>query len=235
MNHRLRSISAFTLLEMLLALSVLSIISVLVGTMWMQARGWSEENSSSNESMRLQRACEFMRAQWADRRSSASLDDQNRRVLATPEALTFVTATPILFTDWPMVIATYEIEREPGSPLGELARFTLRYTETPLSRLDKAPDPSSAQTRSLALLSGVHRLRWERYGTADAPAPLREQDQLRETTEPADEEGPEKPEDRVIRWRPFTRPDSRLTPAVRLLGEYHKEPLSCLFVVEALR
>lgn len=227
----------FTLLEVLLALSVLSIISVLAGAMWRQASGWSRENGAAQEAMRLQRVTELMRAQWADRRNSTALDDANRRVVATPTSLSFITATPILFPEWPMVIATYEIEREPGSPLGELATSTLRYTETPLARLDKAPDAGVAPTRSLAMLSRVRSLRWERYGTGDAAAPFREDaaspgDALEEPQEAAIAT---KPEDRVVRWRPFVRPDHRLIPAVRLLGEYKEEPLSCLFVVEASR
>lgn len=227
-----RSHPGFTLLEVLLALSVLSMISVLAGTMWLQARGWAEENTASDETMRLQRVSEMMRAQWADRRTSTVLDDQQRTMLATPESLTFVTATPILFTDWPMVTACYEIEREPGSPLGEAATFTLRYTETKLARMDKAPERENAPSRSLALLSGVRLLRWERYGMDDAvPAANRQDSEQLEEGEPE----PVKPEDRQIRWRAFVKPDKRLIPAVRLLGEYKKEPVSCLFVAEALR
>lgn len=233
---------AFTLLEVLLALSVLSMICLLVGAMWMQARGWSDQNASSHESMRLQRVCELLRSQWADRRTSASLDDDNRRVLATPESLTFITATPILYPDWPLVVSSYEIERQPGSPLGEAALYTLRYSETPLGRLDKQTQLVTPSTRTLALLSGVRVLRWERYGAADSAASLRTSksslaaaDRSHDDPDAAPAETQTKPEDRVIRWRTFTAPDNRLIPAVRLLGEYNKEPLSCVFVVEALR
>lgn len=224
---------AFTLLEMLLALSVLSVISTLVGTMWLQARGWSQEGVSTNEAMRLQRVCEFMRAQWADRRTVASLDEENRAVLATPSSLTFITATPILAPQWPMVIAEYSIEREPGSALGENETFRLIYSETPLSRLDKVSEDPEVPSRTLTLLAGVRALRLERYGTADTLPKSVTSD-----TAPQDEAAePEmlRPDDRALRWRPFTRPDPRVIPAVRLLGEYRKEPLSCMFVVEALR
>lgn len=251
----------FTLLEMLLAVTVLSTATLLIGAMWTQARSWSDDGYAAERLLRLQRASEAMRRQWNDRRTTVALNRKSGSVIAMPEELTFVTTTPLLFPDWPMVTASYRIERQPGSPLGDLARYDLVYTETKIAEVGAKPKDDDVvrvydedEQSTWTLLSGVQKLRWERFGQALPAATIgRESEvnergvkrQQRDDGRKLDENGnpieieedddKRLTDDRINRWREFDLPDTRTIHAVRLLGEIEKEPFACVFVIEALR
>lgn len=101
---------AFTLLELVLALTLLASMTVLIASMWSQARRWGDDNAGDLHAMRLPRVLALVRQQWSDRRTSAPLEASGLTVSARHDRLSFVTATPVLFPGWPLVRATYLIE-----------------------------------------------------------------------------------------------------------------------------
>ena len=227
--------AAFTLLEMILSLSVLSAVTAMVATMWTQAGAWSDQNSAHHAAMQLQRTIAFMHDQWADRRSAVDIaqddaesEDQppsrNPGVRAAPDALTFVTATSILDTAAPLVIARYEIQQSYNESLGTFTGSTLIYREQPVANLGEE-STLEENPPSHALLEDCTNLVFERFG----PPPTDEQD------EPLEQEGVARAESAPSDWRIFDEPYDKPIPAVRVTGEYKGEPFSCVFVIEALR
>ncbi len=163
-----------TLLELLLALTILASLTILVAAMWSQARRWGDDATSGHRLLRLQRLTELMRVQWSDRRTMIQLGDNAESVGIAPEQLSFVTTTAILFPDWPLVIASFRIEEDPSALSFGERRYDLVYTETRVSELENAPEPPNADStlddrvaRRRVVLKGATDLRWQRYGRAD--------------------------------------------------------------------
>lgn len=176
---------AFTLLELLLALSVLAAMSVLIATLWRQASDWASDAATFDGAMRLPRAAELARSQWAERRTSVILDEQGRSLGFTPERLSFVTALPVLFVDSPLVKVEYIIDTDPRSSSSFPLR-RLRCSETPVVDVLAAQNPSASpgpssrarplpssvqapEARVITLLEGCATLTWEWFGEAADP------------------------------------------------------------------
>lgn len=240
----------FTLLELLLAITILASISALVAALWAQTGAWAGENSLSHKTMRLPRVRELMRAQWADRRGAFQLTPSGSSVVAMPDRLSFVTATPILFPDWPLVRAEYIVERDYDTPAGAPPAWRVAYEETRLSDLGQPPqkvDDLIASGRGdeagrYILLDGLSVAAFERFGTGDRS--IQRSGSLVEPDEPSEDPKrpiapavnikPDKDEDEQ-RWRPFELEYGGLIPAVRLTGIYEEEAFSCVFVIAGSR
>ena len=255
---------AFTLLELLVAVTIIASVSTLLAALWAQTHRWAAENGSSLRTMRLPRAQEFLRAQWADRRGSFRLTDSGESVAAEPGRLSFVTASPALFPDWPVVRASIIVERDFETPAGAPPAWKLVYEETKLADLESPPKEAESLiaegggelVRRQTLLGGLARLDFERFGVGDrsrqkqgsltdesAPAPRPSAAGARGGNDEAEGEegliGPigeeERREEDTKRWRGFTQRFRGEMPAVRVVGEYEGEPFSCLFVIAGSR
>lgn len=241
----------FTILELLLALTILASVFGLVATLWSQTAAWADENTLTFRTMRMARVRDVMRAQWADRRGAFALNDNGLPVVAAPERLSFVTATPLLFPQWPLVRAEYVIERDFDVPAGQPAAWKLVYVETPLSALDEPPleveeleqSGQLEKFRRYTLLAGLPRLAFERFGVGER-SELKSGSLI--TTQRDEEDDESNPGDRtqrralaedenVERWRPFDKLFIGEIPAVRLVGEREGEEFSCLFVIAGSR
>lgn len=163
-----------TLLELLLALTIMASVMALLGALMAQAHGWTDRSVEDEALMRLQRVGEALRTQWADRRSAVNLDDNGGKVLTSSTELQFVTATGLLFPNWPLVEATYRIEPDTAHVSSGGLLWRLVYEETRISGMDAPPGEYAldAQGRSMrdsmVLLDRCTELRWDRFGQAKA-------------------------------------------------------------------
>ncbi len=250
-----------TLLEVLLAVTIIASLMGLVASLLGQARAWTDVGETDRTLMRLQRVGEALRAQWADRRSSVSLDESGSTVAMGPDELTFVTATPILFPEWPLVAVTYRVEADTGTVDRRGLNRRLVYEETRISGMQELPDRHALDAQghrlrdSMILLDACTELRWERFGRDDRAEEPTSRDDARSDpdarTEPRDPQAepgvrtgaertrdvdPEEIEERErLRWRAFEHEHQGLIPAVRLVGEHQGERFGWVFVVRALR
>lgn len=133
---------AFTLLEVLLAVTVLGLITVLIAAMNAQLRDWTESSDESGESVRIQRAVELMRDQWAARVRVAGGRGASEELMTDPSYLSFVTSRPVLDPSFPIVRATYRLV--PIDPDDESTRYDLVYEESPVGRV--GPKKEEKQT-----------------------------------------------------------------------------------------
>lgn len=238
-----------TLLEVVLAVTILAALSGLVATMWRQSERMSREALGGRRELRLARVVEMLRSQWADRRTSVRLGREGGSVLIEREALTFISATSILEPDWPLVRARFIVERDDRSP-GPLEAWRLVYEELPIANVDSVQAPADEETlassrpalgappmRRLTLLAACPELRWERFGFGDAvesePGPVE--------AEPA--VNPEEPDalarakriisadDRLPAWREITTEYRGRPWAVRLRGIVEEKEFSCVLII----
>lgn len=249
----------FTLLELLVAITIVASVSALLGALWAQTHRWASENGSSLRAMRLPRVQEFLRAQWADRRGSFKLKDSGESVAAEPGKLSFVTASPMLFPDWPVVRATCIVERDYNTPVGAPPAWRLVYEETKLANLAAPPidaekliaEGKGELVRRFVLLAGLARLEFERFGVGDRSR--QKQGSLTNESAPVDRptasdkgdphitapigtpSGDERRDEDKKKWRRFDEPFRGEMPAVRIVGEYEGEAFSCVFVIAGLR
>lgn len=238
--------TAFTLLEVLLAITILASMSVLIASMWGQSAAWGDDNTSDHERMRLQRVLALIRDQWSTRTATVAMDDFGQTVDTTHESITFTTTTPILHPDVAIVEASYRIERDLDAlGIGPLGAWKLVYRERRIADPTARPDEQDtrrATVDSIDLLSACSQLTLERFGPEtlialpgddDPEAPEAPQDK---ETDVGDEDAdtPTTPDD-DRRWRPYDKGDVGIIPAVRLVGEQEGERFSCLFIVGPLR
>ncbi len=227
---------AFTLLEVVLATAVLAAVSTLAAMMFAQARSWNDANASHLKSMRVTRVTELMTRQWADRRSAVPADGAGAKVVATPEELTFVTATPLLHHGWPLVLATYRVEPDPAH-LGGAKRWRIVYEESRISRLATTGDaketqmdnPATADEEPLStvLLPALSAVRFDRFGPRFAPEDAQ---RAMENGETIDEKRDLTPD-----WRAYDTLFKGPIPAVRISGEHDGKEFACVFVIERSR
>lgn len=244
----MKSARAMTLLEVVLAVTLLAAMSTLIAALWSQASRWTGDSAGHHRAMRLPRVVEMMRTQWADRRTSARLDGKGATVRSDALSLTFITATAILEPGWPLVRAQYLVERDIQSSRNGQPAWRLVYLEMPLVDLSNpqgtpgvrpeggdaraARSIDSPPVRRFVLLSGCSDLRWERFGRhqrleappqADQPAPRAdgtEADPPRvDTTE----------QEKAVMWREFEREYGGQLSAVRLTGVFEEQPFVCVF------
>lgn len=241
-----------TLLEVVLAVTLLAAMSGLIATLWTQATRMSDDGNGQHRAMRLARVHEMLRSQWADRRTSIKLSKGGSSVEIVPDALTFVTATSILEPGWPIVRARYLIERDDQTGVGVQSAWRLAYEELPIVDLD-APQglPESSvdsvarpihapREKRVVLLNGCQRLDWQRFGRSE---PLETEDrpsEAEDAIEPGGRSGARpasKPkiqptaEDKVPTWRELEATYRGRTPAVRLSGVFEEKEFSCVLIV----
>lgn len=250
----MRRRNGLTLLETLLAVTILASISALVATLWHQVSAWSSEAGQSGRALRLTRVLELMRSQWADRRTTVALNDGGSSVETLPELVGFVTTTPVLDPSWPVVRARYIIERdlEPGSSAG--STWSLVYEERRFQNLGSPMEsekpgstpwvssgPAELPARRMVLLRGCPALRIERFGRDERVEKLEAElrhSVLDERGEPVDPElrsrlGSVSESERKLprRWLELEKSFQGRTPAVRIVGEYEGEAFACVLVI----
>lgn len=248
-----------TLLEVVLAVTILAAMSGLIAAMWTQATRMADDGGGQYRSMRLARVLEMMRSQWADRRTSVKLGRGASSVTVEPGVLTFITATAILEPGWPIVRARYVVERDYNTGAGALAAWRLVYEELPVVDLESpleqpgAPERTlasgerraermveSPKERKLVLLAGCTELEWERFGKSDHAEAAEAERAGENAVSASDDQVPTiaprgisapTAEDKVSEWRPLGSGFSGKSPAVRLIGEFEEKEFACVFVI----
>jgi prepilin-type N-terminal cleavage/methylation domain-containing protein len=248
---------AFTLLELLLSLTVLAVMTLLIATLWRQASDWSSDAASFDGAMRLPRASELLRSQWAERRTSYSITGKGHSLGITSERLTFVTAMPLLHPASPLVKVELIIEPDPTSS-SSFPLKRLRCSETPLIDVASASQPVASDesgrtpapirpssiaapvARVITLFDGCSQLAWEWFGQAPDPA-LAATAAFTNPTEPATDTPPDPlPSSAPAppQWHPVqldAPPAPEDIRALRLVGTLGKEDVLCIFPAAASR
>lgn len=252
-----------TLLEVVLAVTILAAMSGLIAAMWTQATRMADDGGGQHRAMRLARVLEMMRSQWADRRTSVKLGRGGSSVTVERAALSFITATAILEPGWPIVRARYVVERDYETGVGALAAWRLVYEELPVVDLESPVEQAGDSGRPLAsgerraerpvespkekrliLLAGCAELEWERFGKSDraeeAEAERAAENAVSESGRPTTTTAPKRiaaptAEERTPEWRPLVGEFRGKTPAVRLVGEFGGKEFACVFVIEDSR
>ncbi len=174
-HPELRDRAAMTLLELIIAITIFSALLSLAAALWAQTAKWADDNAAHQQILRVQQAHDLAREQWEARRTTARLSEEGAATVAlTPEAATFITSTPVLFPDWPLVRASWLIERRFDVLQGTEDSAELIYEETRIThpeyvlegQYDIAGKPL---TRRLVALDDCQRLHWETW-----QAPTRE-------------------------------------------------------------
>jgi prepilin-type N-terminal cleavage/methylation domain-containing protein len=162
----------FTLLEVILAVGVIASIALMVAILWSTLVRWQSDAIDQQERMRLHRVAELLREQWADRRLTRSMMAGGREYQLGEHSLTFVTAVPVLFPDWPLVAVTYSVER--SSTSGGQPRYALVYQEQRITDTTSMPVPVERDERGrllikrVVLIDGATELAWQRFGRLDS-------------------------------------------------------------------
>ncbi|MEO1129772.1 MAG: prepilin-type N-terminal cleavage/methylation domain-containing protein [Planctomycetota bacterium] len=216
-----RRAHGMTLLELLLAIAIFASIATMAAAAMAQMRTWADDEVASERLLRVQRVISMMQAQWAERRSTSTVETLEGGVTMTADSVRFLTASPTLFPGWPLVIATYAIEPADTFTEGGAQQYQLIYAETRLNQLDDLPADGEedrlgrAFEDSIILLDACDALVWERFGR-----PIGESDAVLR-----------QPED----WRAYEVDFEGTPAAVRLLGVREGEAFGCVLVVKPLR
>ncbi|MBN8646109.1 MAG: type II secretion system protein [Planctomycetes bacterium] len=231
---------AFTLLEVVLAVAVLATVCTLAALAISQARSWSDAQSQQARALRLARLGEMFNRQWADRRNAAPVSQSGGSAVVEPKRLEFLTATPILHTRWPLVVAAYVIKEDFSPGKGPGRRYRLEYEEARVSRLGvgsqaeasqlKTPATADEKPLTAVLLTDCRDLRFERFGMKFSPTERQRRAEQGVQDRNEQEEQPA--------WHPFEENFDGPIPAVRLVGfagERARQEFSCVFVVEVSR
>lgn len=121
-----------TLLEVLIAITILASLTVIVAMLWSQTKRWTDETRTHDTALRLQRALDLLDRQWDRRLVNATLADGEPGAASVDDTrLDFVTTESVLFPDWPIVRVSY-IATEDAAPTGQQSRWRLVYEETRL-------------------------------------------------------------------------------------------------------
>lgn len=225
--------AAFTLLELLLASAVFGSIAALGATLYLQSTRLGVGSIEADRSLTLQRVTALAREQWDDRRAMAADDASGLSptvaALFAPGSVTFVTATPVLFPDWPLVLATYSIAHtDPGS--GDTPR-ALVYTETRITDPSESPEAvgrtpdGERRSASITLVAPCDELVLERFGPEREPGV----EDGTSTAFPAD------PEPSSIGWHIYDDSFGGQIYAVRFVGILHGDIFTCTFLAEPSR
>lgn len=221
----------FTLLEVLLAITIMASLSALIAGAYAQMSAATDDASRRDRSTRLQHVTQLAAEQWADRRTLfTAAGERLPTLVATEMAVEFFTASPVLFPEWPMVRVRYELAPPPGvarSAIDEGRLADLVYTETRVTDPTAMPEPGvvlrdgTPVSASIVLLAGAQDLKIEHFGRsaaavegADAPG-LNEEDDS---------------EDVAPAWHGAGVELDRPAVGARLTGRYFEEPLACVFI-----
>lgn len=234
---RRRAQRGLTLLELLIAMTILASITGGIGLFWSQARAWEEDNRAHRDVLRVERVLSLLREQWGAKRAlvtEGAGDAGGSGVSFGAEGVTFVTARPVLFPGWGLVNVRYAVERAIDGT------YTLVYEESRVLDPTELPeagaygvDPRGRPIGDrVVLLEGLDALRVERWGTTDG----RVRGALDGIVDDEDEEGlGVNTDDLAERWRPFDRELEGAVRAVRFVGSVGEEVFSCVLVDGRLR
>ena len=209
-----------------------------------QVRGWTHDIRITGGGSRLQRVLEMIRHQWGDRRTGVPVNTKGDSVRPATDRLEFITASGVIYPEWPLVRASYAIEPDrskgPAHTLWKLVYEESRVTDpgAPPKPVDGArereTEPNEAP-REMELLAGATELRWERYSTGHDGEPS-----LGGSGEQPDAEPGAKPAlktkdrpDPVAGWKKFKEVFEGDVPAMRLCGVVNGEEFSCVLVIGA--
>ncbi len=224
--------SGFTLLETLLAMTVVASMTVLIAQAYSIAHQAADGGAHLERAVKVQRVVRLIGDQWGDRRSlmldgaetkEASSDQVGPAFL--PDRVRFVTATPALAMQWPLVEASYIIEQAEAEA-GAAPMWNLVYEERPITSFRTDRTVHESKSAQLDLLAGCTGLRMEQF--------IEDEDQSVSSTSDA-------PSRKQWIWMPFELRDvdesqEQVMPmAVRIVGEYQGEAVTCVFVAKALR
>jgi len=242
-----------TLLELLLATTVLAVVTAMVSALWAQTRDWSRENARPEQALRLPRALRLLEDQWSRRRAVADEDDQRApaadakpEIFLVKDRLEFITAEPILFPDWPLVRVAYTAQREDRLTVGAESTASLVYEETrivnPSMPEAEGAGPSEDNRRRIVLLEDCAELRFERdlattpsqERTPDQPLPIDRLWSEAESDAPSAAPRADASASQTERTDQSgeTDDDDPSLRAGRIVGEYRGESFSWVFLVE---
>jgi len=190
----MRSAQGMTLLEVLIATTILASLTAIVSTLWAQTKQWTDETATHDSALRLQRTLNLLDRQWESRLLDAKLTDGDTSAVRVDEdRLEFVTTESVLFSDWPLVkavyIATRSVEIDPEADLladqdtDADAPWRLVYEETKLglASSDAAFSADAVNLKRSALVELTERPRWSvalsqkqitEWESTNGPAPI---------------------------------------------------------------
>lgn len=165
-----------TLLELLVAVTILASLTTLAASMWGQMRSWVEDNKAISGALQTDRVGRFLQDRWRARTGVVRLDaGDSEGVWIDSRRIEFVSTSPALFPEWPLVRTRFIIEPRPESVRadGESDEpgYDLIYEETRLSGADVIDSErrerlNMAEPARMRLLSG-RRLSIDRYTLED--------------------------------------------------------------------
>lgn len=242
--HQYVSGRGLTLLEMMIALTILASITAGIGIFWGQARAWEADNAEHRGLLRTERALRLVREQWGQRRAlgvEGEGDAGGSGVMVTLGGVTFTSARSVLFPGWGLVRVRYAIERaQDGAYELVCEESRIMDVSAPYDPGTSAIDPRLRPIGGREVLIGdLDGLRLERWGTetgevrtALTPVATGE-DEAGEGEGLFDEEGSSR--DEAEAWRAYDREIEFPVRAVRFVGERGEEVFSCVLVVEPSR
>jgi len=152
----IRARRGMTLLEVLVAMALMGMMAVIVSTLWGQLRSWNEEADRAGAALRPHRAAVMLREQWGARHSVGDEDETLGRVQAGPGGVSFLTTRPVLYPSWPVVEASYSIERRAD---GEQSLVYDERRVGPTGEVLDAP-PGAREAESLVVLERCAEASW---------------------------------------------------------------------------
>lgn len=157
----------FTLLELILAITVLATLMALIAAAWRNAGDWTRESEVQRRALLLPRVTNLVGSQWAERRTSLDLDKPGSSIHVGPARIEFVTSLPILDRSLPLVVASYLVENDDSAdaPAGT---FRLVYSERAIidTRATQRSEAAEAERAGASSATGFSRV-----PGLDAPAP----------------------------------------------------------------
>lgn len=159
----------FTLIETVLAVTVIATVTALAAMVWASASSHIEGSTETAARSHTQRIVELARAQWASRRvirTVQSTGSQDEGLIAfAHDGVSFVTARSVIFHDWPLVQAVYRVLTDADG------KQSLVYLETRMMDTSgnaplvggMGPD-GEGRTGGIVLIEDAEDLRLERFG-----------------------------------------------------------------------
>ncbi len=189
--------------------------------------------------------------QWDTRRTRADprVIQLEESVDVNRERLRFLTATPVLFPEWPIVQVEYRIEVDMlHRGVGRQNR-KLVYEEVRVVDLESEPNPRAYAPgggrlgAEITLIDDCAELAWERFGPSletlerlfddarGSGAQEASQSELGQVLDQPEESEREEPPE----WRPIEPDYDYPTPAARLVGVLHQERFTWPILAAPLR
>ena len=162
---------AFTLIETVLAVTLIASVTALAAMVWSSAVSHVEAADDTAAAADAQRIVELATAQWQSRRTIKAIEERGGQdaglIAFAHDGVSFVTTRAVVFTDWPLVHVTYRVvQNDDGTA-------SLVYLETRVMNTT-GDDPlvgglgadGRARTAGIELIANSDSLTVERYGIA---------------------------------------------------------------------